>query len=54
MGKYWPYSISGLATGRVDIENIAWRVTLNKSTTVLHMGDADPNDVHFARDAAYW
>jgi hypothetical protein len=21
---------------------------------VLHMGDADPNDVHFERDAAYW
>jgi len=45
---------SGWPTGRVDIENIAWRITLNESTTVLHMGDADPNDVHFARDAAYW
>ena len=45
---------SGWPTGRVDIENIAWRVTLNETTTVLHMGDADPNDVHFARDAAYW
>jgi len=21
---------------------------------VLHMGDADPNDTHFERDAAYW
>ena len=45
---------SGWPTGRVDIENIAWRVTLNETTTVLHMGDADPNDVHFARDASYW
>ena len=45
---------AGWPTGRVNIENIAWRVTLNDSTTVLHMGDADPNDVHFARDASYW
>jgi len=45
---------SGWPTGRVDVENISWRVTLNETTTVLHMGDADPNDVHFKRDAAYW
>lgn len=45
---------SGWPTGRLDVENISWRVTLNETTTVLHMGDADPNDVHFARDAAYW
>lgn len=45
---------SGWPTGRLDVENISWRVTLNKTTTVLHMGDADPNDVHFERDAKYW
>lgn len=45
---------SGWPTGRVDVENLAWRVTLDTTTTVLHMGDADPNDVHFARDAEYW
>lgn len=45
---------SGWPTGRRDVENIAWRVTLHDQTTVLHMGDADPNDVHFARDADYW
>lgn len=45
---------SGWPTGRVGVENIVWRVTLNESTTVLHMGDADPNDVHFAGDADYW
>ncbi len=45
---------SGWPTGRLDVENIAWRVTLNAQTTVLHLGDADPNDQHFARDAAYW
>ena len=45
---------SGWPNGRLDVENISWRVTLNETTTVLHMGDADPNDVHFAGDAAYW
>ena len=45
---------SGWPNGRLDVENISWRVTLNATTTVLHMGDADTNDVHFARDAAYW
>ena len=45
---------SGWPNGRLDVENISWRVTLNETTTVLHMGDADSNDVHFARDAAYW
>ena len=45
---------SGWPTGRLDVENISWRVTLNETTTVLHMGDADPNDVHFAGDAVYW
>jgi len=45
---------SGWPTSRLDVENISWRITLNDTTTVLHMGDADPNDVHFERDAAYW
>lgn len=45
---------SGWPTGRLDVENIVWRVTLGENTTVLHMGDADPNDVHFAQDAQYW
>lgn len=45
---------SGWPTGRLDVENISWRVTLDEETTVLHMGDADPNDIHFLRDAEYW
>lgn len=45
---------SGWPTSRLEVENISWRVTLNEKTTILHMGDADPNHVHFARDAAYW
>ncbi len=45
---------SGWPTGRVDVENIVWRVTLDATTTVVHLGDADPNDTHFANDASYW
>ena len=45
---------SGWPTGRVDVENIVWRVTLNSNSTVVHMGDADPNDEHFALDPEYW
>ena len=45
---------SGWPSGRLDVENISWRVTLDETTTVLHMGDADPNDVHFERDTTYW
>lgn len=45
---------SGWPNSRLDIANISWRVTLNDETTVLHLGDADPNDVHFVDDAAYW
>jgi L-ascorbate metabolism protein UlaG (beta-lactamase superfamily) len=36
------------------VENIAFRVTLDATTTVVHLGDADPSDAHFARDDAYW
>ena len=43
----WPRRVT-------DVENLSYRVTLDGATTVLHMGDADPNDVHFARDADYW
>ena len=36
------------------MENIAFRVTLDSDTTVVHLGDADASDAHFARDDAYW
>ena len=45
---------SGWPDRQVDVENIAYRVTLNESTTVAHLGDADTSDVHFAHDARYW
>lgn len=45
---------SGWPNDQRNIENIAFRVTLDDDITVLHLGDADPNDVHFSRDAKYW
>lgn len=45
---------SGWPTGRLDIANIVWRVTLDDATTVIHLGDADANDVHFATDPEFW
>lgn len=38
----------------LDVENIAYRVTIDEATTVLHLGDADTKDVHFAHDAGFW
>jgi len=37
-----------------DVQNLAWRVTLDSAVTVVHLGDADARDMHFARDAAWW
>ncbi len=45
---------SGWPDGRLDVENLAFRVTLGGDTTVLHLGDADTRDVHYAHDADYW
>lgn len=45
---------SGWPDRRTEIENIAWRVTLAGSATVLHLGDADPNGAHFNRHVAHW
>lgn len=32
--------------GRADVQNIVFRVSFEQGATVMHMGDADPNDVH--------
>jgi L-ascorbate metabolism protein UlaG (beta-lactamase superfamily) len=45
---------SGWPESRTDVENIAFRVTLDEQTTVLHLGDADTKDLHYAHDAEYW
>ena len=45
---------AGWPDRQVDTENIVYRVTLDESTTVAHLGDADTSFVHFENDAAYW
>ena len=45
---------TGWPDRQLHVENIAYRVTLDESTTVVHLGDADTSDVHFAQDAVYW
>lgn len=37
-----------------DVSNLVWRVTLADGVTVMHMGDADPDDQHFAPHADHW
>lgn len=37
-----------------DVQNLAYRVTLDRTATVVHLGDADSRDAHFARDAEHW
>ena len=45
---------SGWPTARTDVQNIAFRITLEDSSTVLHLGDSDARMVHFDQDEAYW
>ena len=39
---------------RAEIANLVHRVSLDNGTTIIHMGDADPRDEHFAPFAAHW
>ncbi len=39
---------------RANVSNLVFRVTLNESVTVMHMGDADPNDEHFKPWQDHW
>ncbi len=45
---------SGWPTARTDVQNIAFRVTLEDTSTVVHLGDADPRLVHFKQDETFW
>ena len=45
---------SGWPSSSTDVQNIAFRITMNDELTVLHMGDADSNVAHFAHDADFW
>ena len=43
--------------GRAEVENLVFRVTLQSlstSVTVMHMGDADPNDDHYLAYKDHW
>ncbi|MEL7032859.1 MAG: MBL fold metallo-hydrolase [Pseudomonadota bacterium] len=39
---------------RADVSNLVWRVTLADGVTVMHLGDADPDDAHYATHANHW
>jgi len=43
----WPLRLT-------DVQNIAFRVTLDDDTSVVHLGDADPNRVHFELHREEW
>ena len=45
---------SGWPTARTDVQNIAFRITLEDTSTVLHLGDADARLVHFEQDESFW
>lgn len=40
--------------GRANVQNIVYRVTLDDDVTVMHMGDADVNDEHYAPYKDHW
>jgi L-ascorbate metabolism protein UlaG (beta-lactamase superfamily) len=40
--------------GRADVSNLVFRITLDNNVTIMHMGDADPNDEHFKPYKDYW
>ena len=45
---------SGWPTRRLDVQNIAFRVTLDDTASIVHLGDADPNLIHFERHRESW
>lgn len=45
---------SGWPNRMADIENIAFRVTLDGATTVTHLGDADTRREHFEAQEEHW
>ncbi|MEM9407018.1 MAG: MBL fold metallo-hydrolase [Acidobacteriota bacterium] len=49
---------SGWPDGMTTVENLAFRVTLapdaEEPTTVVHLGDSDARDEHFATHDEYW
>ncbi len=40
--------------GRQEVSNLVHRVTFGDELNVIHMGDADPNDLHFKPYKEHW
>ncbi len=51
-GFFIPHS--GWPNRHADVENIAFRVTIDDVATVVHFGDADAQSEHFARHLRHW
>jgi len=51
-GFYVPHS--GWPKTSSDIENIAFRVTIDDVATVVHLGDADTDKAHFTAHQHHW
>ena len=45
---------SGWPDQRLDVENLAFRVTLGDDVTVVHLGDADTTEDHYTQYGAFW
>lgn len=45
---------SGWPENASDVENIAWRVTLDGEISVVHLGDADTKAAHFDLHEDHW
>lgn len=45
---------TGWPTSSTDVQNIAYRVTLEDRSTVVHLGDADDRVVHFEQHQEFW
>lgn len=39
---------------RADVENLVFRVSLGNKATIMHMGDADPDDDHYLPYKTFW
>lgn len=39
---------------RAEVENLVFSVTLKSGHTIMHMGDADPDDTHYMPYRAHW
>lgn len=45
---------AGWPRRHTQVENIVYRVTLDESATVMHLGDADSGNEHYVPHASHW